>query len=445
MKTSVGPIIFHEYAGFRRSNGLYSQSLADLEISSSDIKLLRGVSDSLIPGKRIFDIDSESIKARSYVGVMNVGGTNLEIHPKLLSRDDSNTVGILRNLMFMLSYTHQLDVEDSGIANLSKDFGNFSEAYIAIFAERLSRFLARSGTPKRYEDYSENLTAVRGKINFSRNAARNAIDRARIFCDYSEFSENNIISRAFKYVSVGLERLTGNFTTQRKLHRCVGLLESAETVFVEPALLDRATYGRRDPNFIALIQLTKMFLSHLRPQIGRTSTNSVFAILFDMNELFEQFVFEVLKQRASSLKIQVRAQSKKRLVTAERNFLDGGIWQQRSLFDTYTDIEVTSLESGKRIILDTKYKLIGDGAHYGVGNADVYQILAYKQIHSCGSESPKIGLLYPQHVAAISREFQVNGDGPTFFVTTLNLSHDLSSDMESFVRELNTFLRATLE
>lgn len=443
-KRDCEQIIFHEYAGFKRSGGTYSQNLSDLGLTSDSVNLLRGISESLIPGKRIFDIDASTIRARSFVGVLNIGDKQVEIHPKLLARDESNTLGILRNLMFMLSYTHQLDVEDAGIANLSKDFGSFSEAYISIFAERLNRSLARSGTPKRYEAFSENLKTVRGKINFSRNSIHNSIDRAKVFCDYSEFSEDNPISRAFKYVSVGLEKLTRNSATQRKLQRCIGLLEGVQPVFVEPDSLERASSGRRDANFFALIQLTKMFLARLRPQFGKLNRNSVFAILFDMNELFEQFIFETLKRHASVLKIAVKAQSKKRLVTAERDFLGDGVWRARSLFDTYTDIEVTALDSGKRIILDTKYKLIGDGAHYGVGNADVYQILAYKQIHSDGSETPNVGLLYPRHQVNFSKEFQVSGHGPTFFVTTLNVSDDLASNMSGLVREMDIFLRSAL-
>jgi 5-methylcytosine-specific restriction enzyme subunit McrC len=170
----------------------------------------------------------------------------------------------------------------------------------------------------------------------------------------------------------------------------------------------------------------------------------VFAILFDMNELFEQFIFEVLKRNSLTLRISVRAQSKKRLVTAERDILNDGIWRAKNLFDTYTDIEVTSIDSGKKIILDTKYKLIGEGAHYGVGNSDVYQILAYKQIHSDGKVVPNVGLVYPQHRANLTKEFQVNGNGPTFFVTTLNLSNDLASNINELVRDVDSFLRAAL-
>lgn len=437
-------ITFHEYSGFKKADGEISDSIADMNLRPEMVRCLQALSDSLVPRKSVFDFSSTTIRARSLVGVLNVAGTQIEILPKLLAgrSEDAGASSILRNLMFMLSYTHALDVQDTGVAILSKDFGSFIDIYISIFADRLNQMLVRHGVPKKYEDCAENLSRVRGKIGFARNSVLNIVDKAKVFCEFSEFTEDNLISRALKYVSVQLERQSRSVESQRKLQRCIGLLEGVQASFVEPDALERASFGRRDPNFAALVQLTKMFLSRMRPQFGKGPSNQVFALLFDMNDLFEEFIFEVLRRHAGQLQIEVRAQKRKRLVTAERNFVVDAKWEDRSLFDTYTDIEIRSLDSGVVMILDTKYKLVGDGAHYGVGNADAYQILAYKQIHTDGKTTPNVGLLYPKFRNELRKEFRVNGKGPTFFAVTIDLSRDLGTSLPALVSDLASVIEA---
>lgn len=436
-------ITFHEYSGFKRSDGSYSEELGDLGIAPATLRALQVASSNIVPGKPVFDFSPAKVRARSLVGVIDVDGTQIEILPKLLSGHGENNQ-ILRNLMFMLSYTNALDVQDAGIAGLSNDFGSFIEAYISIFANRLNRVLTRSGVPKRYEEQSENLDCLKGKINFARNSIVNAVNQSKVFCEFSEFTEDNPVSRALKFVAVALERQTRNVESKRKLQRCIGLLEGTGNAFVEPGQFERMASGRRERDFLALVQLTKMFLERLRPEFGRGNSRRVFALLFDMNELFEEFIFEVLRRNAKNLRVEVRAQKKKRLVTAERNLLDGSDWVDRSLFDTYTDIEIRSPDSGSMMILDTKYKIVGDGSHYGIGNADAYQVLAYKQIHSNEEDLPSVGLLYPKYQKSLWREFRVNGGKQTFFSATIDLSMNFQTDFGVLVNELTRLVQVGL-
>lgn len=436
-------ITFHEYAGFTRSDGVYSEETGDLGLNLASLRTLQALSGSLFPRKPIFEFSSTKIRARSLVGVIDIDGTQIEILPKLLSGQNGNAQ-ILRNLMFMLSYTSDLDVLDTGTAALAGDFGSFIEAYISIFANRLNRVLTHSGVPKRYEERQENLERVKGKICFARNSIVNAVNQSKVFCEFSEFSEDNTVSRAFKFVAVALEQKTTNLDSKRKLQRCIGLLEGASSVFVEPELLERMASGRREHEFLALVQLTKMFLGRLRPEFGKASHQRVFALLFDMNELFEQFIFEVLRRNSKQLNVEVRSQKKKRLVTAERSLLDESEWEERSLFDTYTDIEVRSLENGTAMILDTKYKIVGNGAHYGIGNSDVYQVLAYKQIHSTDLGCPSVGLLYPKYEKSLWKQFRVNGGDQTFFSATIDLSRNFQTEFSALVDEITRLVQVGL-
>ena len=152
---------FYEYSGFIGLDGETSDSLQSCSLSHEEIKYLRTISDTVVPGKKIFEIGASSIRATSMVGVVSFGGVHIEILPKLLKNralnESSRQHSILDNLMFMLSYTNALEINDTGIGALSQNQDSFIEAYISIFAQRLCKHLIRFGTPKAYVEKSENL------------------------------------------------------------------------------------------------------------------------------------------------------------------------------------------------------------------------------------------------------------------------------------------------
>lgn len=441
---------FYEYGGFRDSLGNETDSLSASSLSSDEIQYLRALSETISPGKQIFDISASKIRANSMVGVISFNGIHIEILPKLLRNNQShpNKVdnSILQNLMFMLSFTNGIEITDSGVGALAQNSDSFIEAYIAIFANRLSRHLIRFGCPKAYVEKSDNLNTVRGKISFAKHSSQNAFDQSRVYCDFAEFTENNGLSQAFKFVALSLIQLTRSSSTLSILNRCVGLLDGVEANYVSSNDIDRLAIGKREPNFVALVNLAKMFLKKLRPEFSGHRKGKVFTLLFDMNELFEEFIYQVLKRNESRLGIQVAAQKKRRLVTAERDFLNNGQWVDRSLFDTYTDIFVKP-DSGVGFIIDTKYKIVHSGkSHYGIGNQDAYQVLAYRQIHKSEAVEPSVALLYPRSGEDLKKEFRVNGSNTTFMAWTVDISVDLRTNMNFLIENLRELIvRATNE
>lgn len=432
-------ITFYEYRGYIGTHGVLSTRKADLGLTEHQLRLLSAASKTIVPGKRIFDISESDIQARSFVGVIRIPGAQIEILPKLLAGGPNNSNPeddyLLRNLMFMLSYTNVLDSSDTGLSNMSGDFGTFIEIYITIFANRLSQYLLRRGIPRQYVDREENLRNIRGCINFAKHSRANFIDQSRVYCQFSEFSENNTISKALKYTAVSLLRLTTRSSTQLSLHRCIGLLDGVIPEFISPDVLERSVHERRDSNFNALLSLTKFFLKKLRPDFGSTTSTEVFGIVFDMNELFEEFVYQVLRKNAQDLGIDVKSQKKRRLVSFEKDI--GKDWQPRSLFDTYTDIHITFPGTPlPDLIVDTKYKFVGEGNHYGVANPDVYQVLAYRQIYSSPQQIPNVALIYPEADMAVHKAFRVSESDSVFYVRTLNLSRDLRSNIVDLVNDL---------
>lgn len=433
-------IRFYEYDGFKY-DVVESNLLNELPMSESQRKHLVTLSETLVPDKQIFTIGAKTISANSIVGMISFDGIQIEILPKLLRSNADENQLIIKNLMYMLSYTNQLEIADSSLGNMAIHHESFIEAYISIFSSRLLNQLKKYGTPKSYILNQENLNTLRGKIVFPRNISINSFNQSKIFCEHSEFSENNDASKAFKFVVANLLNLTKNSSNLSTLNRCFGLLEGVSAEYVKPERLDYTAVGKRDQNFLALLNLTKMFLRKMRPDFSGHKSSKVFSLLFDMNELFEEFIFQILKKNAVSFGIEVIAQKKRKLVEKERDLASNGEWSQRSLFDTFTDI-IVKPHNGLPIIIDTKYKIVSSKkSHYGIGNQDAYQVLAYKQIHSSENEIPTVALLYPKNYETIKREFQVSNSPTTFMAWTVDISKDLHKELDSLKVELHELIK----
>ena len=127
-------------------------------------------------------ITPTGIKANYHVGVIKYKNFQLQILPKLIAEkendEDKQNEQILKNLIFMLSYTKKLDIKTTESVNLSKSQNPFLEVLIKEFANSLFDALKRL-TPKNYIREEDNLSYLRGKIRFSDNIRYNCVNQAK--------------------------------------------------------------------------------------------------------------------------------------------------------------------------------------------------------------------------------------------------------------------------
>lgn len=141
-----------------------------------------------------------------------------------------------------------------------------------------------------------------------------------------------------------------------------------------------------------------------------------------MNTLFEEFVGRSLRTAL------LRDSTRVRLQRMKGHALIGADGKGR--FATQPDIIVETLGHDDDWILDTKWKRLKgiDDPTYGVVQSDVYQMMAYSQVHHC----KRLMLLYPHHHGIHQEpgriaDFNVSGtDDTQLVIATLDLS-DISS------------------
>lgn len=431
---------FHEYKGFVR-DGKYVKDPSGV-FSRKDLEYLSYLSENLVPNSRIFDIGLSSITARNYVGVISFGGHQIEILPKLLG-SATNKSSIIENLTHMLSYVNKLPVFDNELGNLSSSSMDFLDIYIKIFAQKLSISL-RKGVPRRYITEEDNLSCIKGKIKIKENIKRNHIQKNKVYCEYDSFSENNILNKAFLSVIHMLLPIVRDESAKVKLKHCLRFLADVDHEDICYHQVKNYQLSRANGHISEVFEMAKFFLKGLRQELS-VGSEKVFSIIFDMNELFEEFVYRFMQDNQKSLRIaSVSFQKKRRLISGVTDLMTSET-EKRSLMDTYLDIFV-EMEDGRKIIIDTKYKLLNeDGSyHYNVKNSDVYQMCTYQRLYGLDTE-PEVLLLYPKNKETICKALSLNGKLKQVTIANVDLHEKMvGTSLNNLLGELKLILNNLL-
>lgn len=364
------------------------------ECKFSDLQIPKGVSNPFLDNvfvdglekflqksglDNVLSFSRSGIKPASHVGVIKYKNIQFEILPKLLAKNE-NRDQILKNLLYMLSYTKKLDIKNTKTADLSDCANPFLETLIQVFAKSLFDALKRCA-PKGYVVHSENIKFLKGKLNLPDHIKHNFINRSKFFCDFDEFSENNAINQLFLYVATCLYNISRSQQNKKLLKFIINYYADIDFVRFYPRDLTSIKLSRNQYGFAMPLKLAKMFVEETSVDMSKNKFENI-ALVWDMNVLFEEFVAELLKQHKLDLKIKdIVYQQGRRLLKSDEN--------NKYYSNTFVDIYIT-MEDGQKLVLDTKYK--NNYGKYGeFSNSDIFQVTTYCRLHNAHNAV----LLYP--------------------------------------------------
>ena len=317
--------------------------------------------------EQVLKVTRHGIVAKSWVGVIKYKKHQFQILPKLIC-DNENTENILKNLIFMLSYTKKLDIKTNDTAKLLNSRNPFIEILIREYAKSLFESLKRI-TPKKYVREEDNLNYLKGKIKFTENIRYNCINQSKFYCEYDEFSENNILNQLFLFVSTCLYNVSNDNYNKKTLKFIINYYNDIKLVRFDKFKVGKIKLSRNQNLFKKPFNLAKMFIEKTSVDLSKNKFENL-TLIWDMNKLFEEFVFEIMKQNKDKFEWEFIAQKGKRLLKNNYN-------KKRN---TYVDIFAESLNNDKKIIIDTKYKKFKNIDDFS--NADVFQVSTYCLLHN---------------------------------------------------------------
>jgi len=319
-------------------------------------------------GNRFFAVGLDRIHFRNYVGVIQVGKLTIEILPKADKAPESPTQkqkwqGALIEMLRQSGFIRVASMSD---ARLRLRSSSLLDIYFESFLAEVDE-LMHHGLVRKYRQTCGNHPTLKGRILFQRHLAKNIVHRERFFTAHVFYDRNNPFNQILRVALDVLVRISPNPHLVALAHSLAILFQDVDDVEVSERTFSRLPYTRNTECYRRALQLARLIILNYSPDVcgGR---EDVLAILFDMNSLFERFVYVQLKRaeaKQALRQISFKAQVSRRFWSA-----DG---MQKSIRpDIIADIGTGP--DYERIIMDTKWKIPSDGKP---GDSDLQQMHAY--------------------------------------------------------------------
>lgn len=341
-------------------------------------------------GGGVLDHGRHAIRARGIVGILATEGGTLEILPKI-DLDMAGTVevqnsAIRRRLIHMISVALDLRVDVGAITELDWQRDTLLEILIRIFSEKLVDAV-RQGIPREYLKYEDDLPALRGALNVTRQFTRNAVTPSRLACRFEMLSSDVPLNKIMKATVLHLSRISQSEANQRRLRELAFVYADIGDMSARTFQWSNVTIDRTNRRWADLLSLARLLLQN-RFQNTSGGRNKGVALLFEMNKLFEEYIGRLISRAAAGSEYRVTRQGGLLFCLTD-------IETDRRTFQTKPDI---LLRRGGLVthVIDTKWKRITsriDDVKQGVSQGDVYQMMAYGQLY----QSSRLTLLYPHH------------------------------------------------
>ncbi|WP_126651712.1 McrC family protein [Chryseobacterium aureum] len=322
-------------------------------------------------GTPFFSLVKNGVKFNQHVGILKVGHTTIEILPKA----DRNEKDAWRQLLIgMIKTVWGFDVKISGSADLKLKSTSVLDLYFELYIKELEYLLHR-GLIKRYTKKEGNLNALKGSLQFSKHISKNLVHKERFYVKYSHYHVDHKI-HCILYKAL---KLTEQNYNQSGLASRIGSLllnfPEMSDLKVTDSTFEKINFDRKNQHYENALQIAKLLLLNYHPDVSR-GKNNVLALMFDMNRLWEQFVYVVLKKDLKQTDVKVRAQQSKEFWRSETG-------------SSRMKPDIILEANGNSVVLDTKWKNLN--GKYLPSPEDLRQMYAYHRYF----KATKTALIYP--------------------------------------------------
>lgn len=315
---------------------------------------------------KFFVVGHRSLKFLNYVGVVQVGRLTIEILPKADRAEQANPNKWRNALIDMLRASGYLNLAAVSSSHLRIHNASLFDLYMEVFMAEVQALL-HQGLAKKYRQVEGNLGVLKGRLVFNRHLTENMIHRERFYtvhqCYDVDNRNNQLLKKALSIVA----------TVARSPHlrnRSKSILVSFDDISDIPVTSDtfaRLHFSRNTERYRPALNLAKLIILNYQPDV-QAGHSHVLAILFDMNILFEKYVFSLLKsaqRRFGRKDVSVSAQQSRSFWHCPVG--NKGIKPDIVVISRIEDVHSTT-------ILDTKWKV---PQSFGPSDSDLKQMFAY--------------------------------------------------------------------
>ncbi len=321
---------------------------------------------------KYYTIIHKGIKFNSYVGVIQIGGLTVEILPKAdQNNSNSNTQKkTWQNvLLSMLKVCKHINVDNISETALEKRYNSILEIYYEMYLNEVEG-LIKKGLIKKYRKVQSNQLALKGKLVFSQNIQKNIVHKERFFCEHQMYDTNHLLHQIiFKALKILTSFVSP--TLKDKLNRILFQFSDFKVINITSSHFEKLIVNRKSQPYNRAIDIAKMIILNYSPNLNSGNDNML-TLLFDMNKLWEEYIYRVL-QKNKPLGYYISPQNSEKF------------WENKRI---RPDIVIKN-ELKETFIIDTKWKIVSS---HKPSDDDLKQMFAYNLFW----KSEKSMLLYPR-------------------------------------------------
>jgi len=335
-------------------------------------------------GVPYFDLVYNGVKFKEYVGVIQAGQAIIEVLPKadrVKESSDATETKWRKVLIGMLKAVGAFQVRSTSQSSFTLKSNHILDLYFELFINEVESLL-HQGLIKQHRKSEGNCTALKGALVFSKHIQHNLVHQERFYSRHSVYDVQHRLHAILYKTLCLLKRINTNMNLHSRIGALLLHFPPMPDVRVNDETFERIVFTRKSRNYEPAISIARLLLLRYHPDLS-AGRNDVLALMFDMNLLWEQFLFVSLRKHLNG-EYSVRTQTTKRF------------WKPDDGYSSSMKPDIWIEGKGISIVLDTKWKHIRD---FNPSPDDLRQLYVYCEYYS----ARKVALVYPGDTNAYRR------------------------------------------
>ena len=320
----------------------------------------------------------------------------------------------IKNVYYMLTYAFDV-LKSKKYERLNcEDFDNIYDLMTTLLLCGTNDLIKR-GFLKSYINKTEELTAIRGRVNISGSIRKLSFHNAKAVCDFDEFSADIYFNKIIKTTFLYLKHRPVKKNIKRDISKILLYFNEIASIEISTVKWDSFVFNRNNSHYDTLLYFCRLICEETVANQNKGEKN--FRVIEDklLPKLFEKFIFAFYKNELLSDTVLYQKQIK---------------WKSDS-FDMLPKMnaDIKIIHNNQRLIIDTKFYSKSSRIHPFSDNQKVisdnlYQIFTYVKNESANYPDKSVGgmLLYPKVDRQLNQSYNI--DGSYFYVRTVDLNQD---------------------